>query len=35
VSKGAGVYNIAEEDGAVSSARARRELDFDPEFRIP
>jgi nucleoside-diphosphate-sugar epimerase len=35
VSKGAGVYNIAEDDGAVSSARARRELGFDPEFRIP
>jgi Leucine carboxyl methyltransferase len=35
VSKGAGVYNIAEEDGAVSSAKARRELGFDSEFRIP
>ena len=35
VSRGAGVYNIAEDDGAVSSAKARRELGFDPAFRIP
>lgn len=34
VTKGSGVYNIAEDDGAVSSAKARRELGFDPEFRI-
>jgi nucleoside-diphosphate-sugar epimerase len=34
-SNGAGAYNIAEDDGAVSSAKARRELGFDPEFRIP
>jgi len=34
VSRGGGVYNIAEDDGAVSSAKARRELGFDPEFRI-
>jgi nucleoside-diphosphate-sugar epimerase len=33
-SKGAGVYNIAEDDGAVSSAKAKRELGFDPAFRI-
>jgi nucleoside-diphosphate-sugar epimerase len=33
--KGAGVYNVAEDDGAVSSAKARRELGFDPAFRIP
>jgi hypothetical protein len=33
--EGAGVYNIAEDDGAVSSAKARRELCFDPAFRIP
>jgi hypothetical protein len=32
---GGGVYNIAEDDGAVSSARAMRELGFDPAFRIP
>jgi nucleoside-diphosphate-sugar epimerase len=30
----AGVYNIAEDDGAVSIAKARRELGFDPAFRI-
>ena len=34
VTKGSGVYNIAEDDGAVSCAKARRELGFDPEFRI-
>jgi nucleoside-diphosphate-sugar epimerase len=33
--KGIGVYNVAEDDGAVSSAKAARELDFDPAFRIP
>ncbi|MFZ0764954.1 NAD-dependent epimerase/dehydratase family protein [Bradyrhizobium sp.] len=32
--KGNGVYNIAENDGAVSSAKAERELGFDPAFRI-
>ena len=31
----AGVYNIAEDDGAVSIAKARRELGFDPAFRLP
>jgi hypothetical protein len=34
VGKGAGVYNIAEDDGAVSSAKAKRELGFDSAFRI-
>jgi len=33
--KGNGVYNVAEDDGAVSSERAARELGFDPSFRIP
>ena len=28
-----GVYNIADEDGVVSIAKARAELDFDPDFR--
>ena len=28
-----GVYNIADDDGAVSIAKARAELGFDPEFR--
>jgi nucleoside-diphosphate-sugar epimerase len=35
VDKGTGVYNIAEDDGAVSSAKAIRELGFDPAFRMP
>jgi nucleoside-diphosphate-sugar epimerase len=29
-----GVYNIAEEDGTVSIAKARSELGFDPAFRL-
>ncbi len=29
-----GIYNIAEEDGAVSSAKAKRELGFDAAFRM-
>ena len=33
--RGAGVYNIAEDDGAVSIVKARRELGFDPGFRLP
>jgi nucleoside-diphosphate-sugar epimerase len=28
-----GIYNIAEDDGAVSIEKARRELLFDPDFR--
>ena len=35
VEKGKGVYNIAEDDGAVSSAKASRELGFDARYRIP
>jgi nucleoside-diphosphate-sugar epimerase len=35
VTRGApGIYNIAEEDGAVSIDKARRELGFDPGFRL-
>jgi nucleoside-diphosphate-sugar epimerase len=34
VTQGAGVYNVAEDDGAVSSVKARRELGFDPAFRM-
>jgi nucleoside-diphosphate-sugar epimerase len=30
-----GIYNIAEDDGAVSSEKAHRELGFDPAFRLP
>lgn len=29
-----GIYNIAEDDGAVSIEKATRELGFDPAFRI-
>jgi nucleoside-diphosphate-sugar epimerase len=35
VNKGSGIYNIAEDGGAISSAKAKRELGFDPAFRIP
>jgi nucleoside-diphosphate-sugar epimerase len=35
VSKGArGIYNIAEDDGAVSSEKAKREFGFDASFRV-
>lgn len=30
---GQGIYNIAEEDGTVTSAKARRELQWRPQFR--
>lgn len=30
----AGIYNIADEDGVVSIAKARAELGFDPRFRL-
>jgi nucleoside-diphosphate-sugar epimerase len=29
-----GIYNIADDDGAVSIAKARGELGFDPDFRM-
>ncbi len=35
VKNGAGIYNIAEDDGALSIAKARRELGFDPAYRVP
>ena len=35
ISRGApGIYNIAEEDGTVLTEKARRELGFDPLFRL-
>jgi nucleoside-diphosphate-sugar epimerase len=35
VTRGAsGVYNIAEDDGAVTVEKARSELGFDPAFRL-
>jgi nucleoside-diphosphate-sugar epimerase len=30
-----GIYNIAEDDGAVSTLKAREFLGFDPAFRLP
>lgn len=30
----AGIYNVADDDGAVSSEKAKREFGFDPSFRI-
>jgi hypothetical protein len=30
-----GIYNIAEDDGAYSIDKARREFGFDPSFRSP
>ena len=30
----AGIYNVAEDDGAVAIEKARRELGFDPQFRM-
>jgi nucleoside-diphosphate-sugar epimerase len=30
-----GTYNIADDDGAVSIAKARAALSFDPDFRLP
>jgi nucleoside-diphosphate-sugar epimerase len=36
LTKGApGIYNIAEDDGAVSIEKAHLELGFDPKFRQP
>lgn len=34
LARGGGIYNIADEDGTVSIAKARRELGFDPAFRL-
>lgn len=35
VTHGTGVYNIADDEGTVAIDKARRELGFDPAFRIP
>jgi nucleoside-diphosphate-sugar epimerase len=35
VTRGSGIYNIADEDGTVSIDKARKELGFDPAFRLP
>lgn len=34
VTRGRGVYNIADDDGTVSIEKARKELGFDPGFRL-
>jgi nucleoside-diphosphate-sugar epimerase len=34
VTRGSGIYNIVDEDGTVSSERARKELGFHPAFRV-
>jgi nucleoside-diphosphate-sugar epimerase len=34
LTRGAGIYNIADDDGTVAIDKARRELDFDPAFRL-
>lgn len=31
---GTGVYNLADQNGYLSTAKARRELGFDPDFRL-
>jgi nucleoside-diphosphate-sugar epimerase len=35
VTRGTGIYNIADEGGTVSIDKARQELGFDPGFRLP
>jgi nucleoside-diphosphate-sugar epimerase len=35
LNRGEDIYNIAEDDGTVSTVKARRELGFDPAFRLP
>jgi nucleoside-diphosphate-sugar epimerase len=35
LTRGSGIYNIADDDGTVSIDKARRELGFDPAFRLP
>jgi nucleoside-diphosphate-sugar epimerase len=34
VTRGNGIYNIADDDGTVAIEKARRELGFDPAFRL-
>ncbi|HYA04702.1 MAG TPA: dTDP-glucose 4,6-dehydratase, partial [Xanthobacteraceae bacterium] len=35
LTRGRGIYNIADDDGIVSIDKARQELGFDPGFRLP
>ena len=34
LTRGTGIYNIADDDGTVSIDKARKELNFDPGFRL-
>lgn len=34
VTRGHGIYNVADDDGTVSIDKARKELGFDPAFRL-
>ena len=34
LTRGNGIYNIADDDGTVSIDKARNELGFDPAFRL-
>ena len=34
LTRGTGIYNIADDDGTVSIEKARKELGFDPGFRL-
>ena len=34
LTRGTGIYNIADDDGTVSIEKARKELGFDPAFRL-
>lgn len=34
LTRGGGIYNIADDDGTVSIGKARKELGFDPAFRL-
>jgi nucleoside-diphosphate-sugar epimerase len=35
LTRGAGIYNIAEDDGVVRISKAQQELGFDPGYRLP
>jgi nucleoside-diphosphate-sugar epimerase len=35
LTRGSGIYNIADDEGMVSIKKARKELGFDPSFRLP
>ena len=34
VTRGNGIYNIADDDGTVAIEKGRNELGFDPAFRL-